>query len=391
MNNQTSKFNQNSININIWTPSFFEAKGGIQVYSVFLLNAIQQIIANGKYKLFIKHDSKIPVNSSCPSTKYIVAGKAPLRLRTVVFSMQLILGAIRQKPDLIISTHLNFTPVAHLLKTLLGIPYYTVAHGIEAWNIENSQLKLALKNADKILAVSHYTRDKLIKEQNLDPENILVLPNTFDHQRFKIAPKPDYLLQKYQLKSETKIILTVARLSASEQYKGFDQIIQSLPQIIAKIPNVHYIIVGKGDDRPRIEKLVKDLKLENYVTLAGFIPDEELCDYYNLCDLFAMPSKGEGFGIVYLEAMACGKPCLGGNQDAAIDALCGGTMGALVNPDSENEIAQAIVDVLQVSYPLPILYQPELLREKIIKIYGFDKFKERLSVILSHDLSPESI
>jgi len=391
VNNQTSKFNQNSININIWTPSFFEAKGGIQVYSVFLLNAIQQIIANGKYKLFIKHDSKIPVNSSCPSTKYIVAGKAPLRLRTVVFSMQLILGAIRQKPDLIISTHLNFTPVAHLLKTLLGIPYYTVAHGIEAWNIENSQLKLALKNADKILAVSHYTRDKLIKEQNLDPENILVLPNTFDHQRFKIAPKPDYLLQKYQLKSETKIILTVARLSASEQYKGFDQIIQSLPQIIAKIPNVHYIIVGKGDDRPRIEKLVKDLKLENYVTLAGFIPDEELCDYYNLCDLFAMPSKGEGFGIVYLEAMACGKPCLGGNQDAAIDALCGGTMGALVNPDSENEIAQAIVDVLQVSYPLPILYQPELLREKIIKIYGFDKFKERLSVILSHDLSPESI
>lgn len=391
MNNQTSKFNQNSININIWTPSFFEAKGGIQVYSVFLLNAIQQIIANGKYKLFIKHDSKIPVNSSCPSTKYIVAGKAPLRLRTVVFSMQLILGAIRQKPDLIISTHLNFTPVAHLLKTLLGIPYYTVAHGIEAWNIENSQLKLALKNADKILAVSHYTRDKLIKEQNLDPENILVLPNTFDHQRFKIAPKPDYLLQKYQLKSETKIILTVARLSASEQYKGFDQIIQSLPQIIAKIPNVHYIIVGKGDDRPRIEKLVKDLKLENYVTLAGFIPDEELCDYYNLCDLFAMPSKGEGFGIVYLEAMACGKPCLGGNQDAAIDALCGGTMGALVNPDSENEIAQAIVDVLQVSYPLPILYQPELLREKIIKIYGFHKFKERLSVILSHDLSPESI
>jgi len=382
VNNQTSKFNQNTTNITIWAPNFFEAKGGIQVYSVFLFNAIQQIIANGKYKLFIKHDSKIPVNFSCPSTKYIVAGKAPLRLRTVVFSMQLILGAIRQKPDLIISTHLNFTPVAHLLKTLLGIPYYTVAHGIEAWNIENYQLKLALKNADKILAVSHYTRDKLIKEQNLDPENILVLPNTFDHQRFKIAPKPDYLLQKYQLKSETKIILTVARLSASEQYKGFDQIIQSLPQIIAKIPNVHYIIVGKGDDRPRIEKLIKGLKLENYVTLAGFIPDEELCDYYNLCDLFAMPSKGEGFGIVYLEAMACGKPCLGGNQDAAIDALCGGKIGALVSPNNIGEIAQTITKILQGSHPLPILYEPELLREKVIEIYGFDKFKEKLAVIL---------
>ena len=123
---------------------------------------------------------------------------------------------------------------------------------------------------------------------------------------------------------------------------------------------------------------------------AGFIPDEELCDYYNLCDVFAMPSKGEGFGIVYLEALACGKPTIGGNQDGAIDALCNGELGVLVDPDNIEQIAQAIVDILQGKHPLPILYQPDLLRQKVIEIYGFDKFKERLALILS-DQFPQSI
>ena len=387
MNNHFFKFNRNTVNVSLWVPDLFESKGGIQTYSLFLFNALQQIICNGKYQVFIKHDCEIPTSFSSSSTKYIFAGKAPLPLRTILFSLQLLLGMIRKKPDLIITTHLNFTPIANFLKILLGIPYYTIAHGIEAWNIENHRLITALKNADKILAVSNYTRDRLINEQNLNPDNILVLPNTFDHQKFKVAAKPDYLLQRHHLKRDTKIILTVARLSTSEQYKGFDQIIRSLPQIIIETPNIHYVLVGKGDDRARIENLVKGLQLENYVTLAGFIPEKELCDYYNLCDVFAMPSKGEGFGIVYLEALACGKPTIGGNQDGAIDALCNGELGILVDPDNIEQIAKAIIDILQGSHPLAILYQPELLRKKVIEIYGFDKFKERLVLILSHQFT----
>lgn len=382
INNKPSETNQNNIKINVWIPSLFEDKGGIQSYSLALINAMQQTMPHGKYSLFIKHDSRIPANFGVPSTKFIFAGTIGLPLRTFFFAIQLIIGTIYEKPNLIITTHLNFAPVANLLKTLFSISYYIVTHGIEAWNIENPQLKTALRNATKILAVSHYTREKLIKEQNLDPEDILILPNTFDHQKFQIASKPYYLLQRHQLLIDTKVVLTVGRLSASEQYKGFDQVIQSLPQIIATIPNIHYVIVGQGDDRPRIEKLIKDLNLENYVTLAGFIPDEELCDYYNLCDAFAMPSKGEGFGIVYLEAMACGKPCLGGNQDAAVDALCHGELGALVNPNDINEIAQTLIQLLQKTYPNPLLFQPEQLRQAVIERFGFEVFQHRLQQYL---------
>ncbi|PPK18773.1 glycosyltransferase, partial [Staphylococcus haemolyticus] len=140
---------------------------------------------------------------------------------------------------------------------------------------------------------------------------------------------------------------------------------------------------GKGDDHPRISQLIAQLSLQDCVTLAGFIPDNELCDYYNLCNVFAMPSKGEGFGIVYLEALACGKPVLGGNQDGAIDALCKGDNGVLVNPDDVEAIAKSLIQILNGTYPHPILYQPEILRQKVIDTFGFEKFKQTLASLMN--------
>jgi glycosyltransferase involved in cell wall biosynthesis len=124
--------------------------------------------------------------------------------------------------------------------------------------------------------------------------------------------------------------------------------------------------------------MVDELGLGGCVTLTGFIPDEELTAHYQLCDVFAMPSKGEGFGIVYLEALACGKPTLGGNQDGALDALCRGELGALVDPDDVQAIAHTLVEILQGTYPNPLIYQPEQLRQRVIDIYGFERFKRTL-------------
>jgi glycosyltransferase involved in cell wall biosynthesis len=239
-------------------------------------------------------------------------------------------------------------------------------------------VQTALREADLILAVSGYTRDRLLKEQNLDPKKITVLPNTFDAHRFQPAPKPAYLLAKHNIQPTQPIILTVGRLSAGEQYKGYDQLLKAMPQIRQFLPDVHYVIVGKGSDRPRIEQLIAQLQLQDCVTLAGFVPDEQLCDYYNLCDVFAMPSKGEGFGIVYLEALACGKAVLGGNQDGAIDALCHGKLGALVNPDDVEAIAQTLTDILMKKYPNSLIYQPDELRNLVIDTFGFACFQSNL-------------
>ena len=366
------------MNIDLWIPSLFESKGGIQVYSAYFLDAIRSIYPNSQQQIFVKHDIPSQIPPIPTNRTYLTSGKTSPGLRTAAFATQLIQTSLRHPPNLIISTHLNFVLAAWLLKKLKNIPYWTVAHGIEAWNIQSPLLKIALKEADRILAVSHYTRDRLLTEQNLYPAKIVVLPNTFNSDRFKINTKPRDLLAKHKLSPQQPIILTVARLAEVERYKGYDRILEALPQVRAAIPDVHYIIVGKGDDRARIEQTIDRLNLQDCITLAGFVPDEQLCDYYNLCDVFAMPSKREGFGIVYLEALACGKPCLGGDRDGAIDALCGGELGALVNPDDVDAIAQTLIQILQGTYPNPMMYQPELLREKVIEVYGFDKFQQIL-------------
>ena len=226
----------------------------------------------------------------------------------------------------------------------------------------------------------------LLKEQDLHPDKVSVLPNTVDTQRFTIGEKPTYLLERYRLKAEQPVILTVCRLCSTETYKGYEKIIEAIPHIQKVIPDVHYLIVGKGDDRSHLEQLIARAGLEECVTLAGFVPDAELCAYYQLCDVFAMPSKLEGFGIVYLEAIACGKPAIGGNQDGAIDALCHGELGVLVDPDDARAIATGITDIILKTYPNPLLYEPKGLRNQMIKAYGLERFQSNLSEQIAEEV-----
>ncbi|MEO1561359.1 MAG: glycosyltransferase family 4 protein, partial [Cyanobacteria bacterium J06632_19] len=276
----------------LWVPNLFGFQGGIQVYSRFLLQAIQNIYPQSEYDIFVKHD--VSTSSDfvyLPQTRFHFSGEHSDNIRTPIFASQIITQGCLKRPDLIISCHINFTVAAYRLKQLTGIPYFTIGHGIDAWNIEDPLMKKALHDADLILTGGNYTRERLIKEQNFHPDKVLVLFNTFNANRLKIAPKPEKLLQRYNLKPDEPIILTVARLSESEQYKGYDKILTALPKIRQHIPNVKYILVGKGKDKYRVQQLISQYELEESVILAGYIPDEELTEHYNLCDVFAMPSK----------------------------------------------------------------------------------------------------
>ncbi len=374
--------------LHLWIPNIFGFKGGIQAYSAFLLEALHRAYPHEKYEAFLKNDvCKADELFSGSPIQFHFSGNIPDRLRTAAFTVQIVASALQKRPELIILTHVNYTSVARWLKQFLGIPYWVVAHGIEVWDLKDSKLISGLRHADRILSVSEYTRQRLLAEQHLDPNQVVLLPNTFDHSRFQIAPKPEYLLKRYHLTPDQPVILTVGRLVSADRYKGYDQILQALPKIRQQIPDVHYLLVGKGNDRTRIEHLITSLNLQDCVTLAGFIPDAELGDHYNLCDVFAMPSKGEGFGIVYLEAIACGKPTLGGNQDGAIDALKHGELGVLVDPDNIDEIASTLAQILQGTYPDPILYQPQALRQKVVDYYGFEQFQKTLAGLIHTFLS----
>ncbi|MEA5628319.1 glycosyltransferase family 4 protein [Nostoc sp. UHCC 0251] len=368
-------------------PNIFDFKGGIQVYSTFLLQALQDVYPEADYDVFLKYDKQNLKHQQnlqfLTSTRFHYFGALPRLLQTIFFATKIIILAILQRPSIVISTHVNYATACYFLKLLTGIPYWVVAHGLEVWDIENIVTKLALQNANKIISVSNYTRQRLLGYKNLDSEKIVILPNTFDASKFKINPKPSYLLERYKLTDEQPVILTVTRMGRMAKYKGYDQILRALLKVQLHVPNVHFILVGKGDDIPRIKALVTSLNLQDCVTIAGFIPDEELCDYYNLCDVFALPSQGEGFGIVYLEALACGKPVLAGNQDGSTDPLAEGKLGCLVDPNNVEEIADNLIQILQGDCSNPVVYQPEYLQQKTIEAFDFRQFRRSLAKLVS--------
>ena len=382
MGNQVS-FNNGKRPAHLWVPEIFAVKGGIQTYSAFLLKALQDLYPRVPYHVFLKNDVYSSAEADDHSiTKFSFAGSWPKELRSLYFALLAVSRGLMERPEIIISTHAHFSTLSYYLKKVARIPYWVVAHGIDVWGLTNPALKIALREADLILSVSAYTRDRLLSEQQFDQEKVVILPDTMDSARFNIESKPEYLMQRYGIAWRQPVILTVSRLDSREKYKGYDTVLRALPAVRQAIPEVRYLIVGKGDDRQRIERIIAELGLESCVTLAGYVSDEELCDHYNLCDVFAMPSKGEGFGIVFLEAMACGKPVLAGNKDGSVDALRWGDLGVLVDPDNVEEIASAITGILNSTYPHPVIYNPQLLRRRVIGAYGFESFKSILSNLL---------
>lgn len=368
--------------IHVWVPDYASAIGGIQTFSRFLVRALRDIFPDARIAVFSKNDTSYPDPASDPSNDFTLLGWWPSRLRTAAFAMELFRRAAKERPDLIITTHVNFAPVARSLKKLFRVPYIAVGHGVEVWDISNRPVFHALCDATRLFAVSEFTQQRMAAALNLPIERVSILPDTFDPNQFFPGTKPHFLLKRYALRADQPLILTISRLASAERYKGYDQVLCALPAIRKKFPDVRYILGGRGPDRERIESLVSELGVATNVTLAGYVADHELSSHYNLCDVFAMPSKGEGFGIVFLEALACGKPVIAGNKDGSVDAVLNGEIGALVDPDNVSEIANALMGVLSRQHPNKTLFDADALRRRVIEAYGYERFREILAGLL---------
>jgi len=246
--------------------------------------------------------------------------------------------------DLIFCGHLHLAFFAALLASAKAVPFWLQLHGGEAWQKPSEGIRWAVRRAALITAVSRYTRRRFLQWANVRPEKVLVLPNTYE-EKFKPGPKPEYLIKRYGLENKT-ILLTVSRLSSQEKYKGHERILRLMPKLIQRSPDLVYVIAGEGDDRKRLEAVASENHLDGCVRFVGKVDESELPDLYRMADLFVMPSTGEGFGIVFLEAAACAIPVIGGNRDGSLDALREGNMGRLIDPEEPAELGRAILDTL---------------------------------------------
>lgn len=367
--------------IKLWAPGIFDEKGGIQVFTNFLLEALRRSNPDTLIEVHLLDDKDS--DQTRPGVKFHYYGGFRSRaLRKLFFAAGVFTSEIRCRSDLIISTHVNFGPLARVVSTVFcGIKYWLVAHGVDAWKL--SPLRLwGAKGADKVLSVSKFTSSKMRGLSGGEKINSFDFPNTFDEKSYAPQDKNVDLLSKFGVPTDSKVILTVGRLSSAEKYKGHDLIIEALKEVKKYIPNVHYLVVGTGDDEQRLRNAAFRCDVSERVHFCGFIPDKMLSDIYNLCDVFAMPSRGEGFGIVYLEALASGKPCIASSLDGGQDALLGGELGTLVDIEKEDALAKALVDSLREISPA----KAAIKREKVIEHFGFEAFCKRLNSALDNTL-----
>lgn len=299
---------------------------------------------------------------------------------------QFIYAAVKKgiKSDVVMLSHINLSLVGVLIK--IFSPQTKVilqAHGIEVWKSLSFIKKKLLNKVDIILPVSDFTKQKLTELHGVNNKKCIVLNNSLD-PFFETAPQTkhiNYLKKYYDIKEGQKIILTLTRMSSSEKYKGYDQIINALPEIKAHFPTVRYLLAGKYDSNEikRVRRLVKKNDCKDQITFLGFVPDEYLSALFSLADVFVMPSKKEGFGIVFIEAMACGIPVIGGNADGTVDALKNGLLGSLIDPDNAEELKSSIINQLSTSRDET---EKQHLKQKTIQYFGYSQYRMQLQNIL---------
>jgi glycosyltransferase involved in cell wall biosynthesis len=352
-------------------PQVYGPPGGIQRYNRALLKAAGEAFIRAEIAVASVNDERIPEAASVRGRVHFAgAGPRARFLHRAAFVTKALRGAWHHRPELIVCGHINLMPLVWCLGALFGARTTLVAYGIEAW-FPARHRRWATRRADLVLPISRYTAARM-KEWGVKGERVSVLSNPVDGDEFRpLQTKTSRL---------GRCLLTVARLDRSEGYKGVEYVLEALPSIQKRCQDVRYRVVGTGDDLPRLRALASDLGVEAHVDFAGAASDEELLRLYNDSDVFVMVSMGEGFGFVFLEALACGTPTIAGNWGGAIDALLKGQLGALVNPESREDLVNAIVGGLTGSSSTRAR-EGRSLRYKVLAAYGSEQFTTRVRAL----------
>jgi glycosyltransferase involved in cell wall biosynthesis len=246
-------------------------------------------------------------------------------------------------------------------------------YGVDAWQPTPSRLANALvRRCDAVISISQVTLDRFLGWSRFSRERCALLPNAIRLEQYGMAPRSESLLARYGLRDRC-VIMMLGRIVATERYKGVDEVLQVMPALLETIPNLSFLVVGDGSDRARLEAKAGGLGLASNVVFTGRIAEEEKADHYRLADAFVMPSYGEGFGFVFLEALACGVPAVGSIADGSREALRDGLLGTLVDPRDADALRRAVLQAVRSPKRIP----------EGLEYFSFGNFERRWHGLLS--------
>ncbi|MHB1231515.1 MAG: glycosyltransferase family 4 protein [Burkholderiales bacterium] len=327
----------------------YGGRGGIAQYCRDLLDALCMLPECAQLVVLPRRVSDSPEE---------VPGKINYRMQAAAGKWRYALELVRSmldssRYDLILCGHINLLPLAWLAKFLTGGRLVLLVYGIDVWQPHrNKWVRRLLPRVDAVISISRVTLDKLQDWAPITHIPAYILPNAINILRYQPGPKDPALVARYGLMGRT-VLLTLGRLSASERYKGVDEIMEALPEIAHRLPNIAYLVAGDGDDRPRLQMKARELGITERVIFAGYISEDEKIAHFRLADAYVMPSHGEGFGFVFLEAMACGIPVVAGQVDGGREAVRNGLLGELVDPFDKEKLIAAILRAIAKSKVVP--------------------------------------
>jgi phosphatidylinositol alpha-1,6-mannosyltransferase len=333
----------------------FGGRGGIAQYNRDLLGVLA---GAGASPITV-----LPRLAPHPVTAPAGIAQQPPRRDRVRYAVAALRAALTKRPDLIFCGHLYMAPLCARIARLTGARLIVQTHGIEAWAQPSALHRAAVEAADLVLCVSRYTRARVLGWAAIAPERLVVLPNTVGAA---FVPGDGSALRAAWGLQDKRVLLTVGRMDARERYKGHDRVIDAIPTLVAAGHDVVYLLVGDGDDRPRLEARACGAGVADRVRFVGSVESPTLIEVYRTADLFVMPSTGEGFGIAFLEAMASGTPALGLGIAGARDALADGEFGTAV---TDCALATALASALERPRR-----EPEALSAAVRSRFGSESF-----------------
>lgn len=305
-------------------------------------------------------------------------GAEPVTLRTrMQFLARLTRLQSMHRVNWLLFTHLGIARAQLKVPRTWRRPYAVMLHGIEAWDptLEPERLA-AIREARVRIAISQHTAKRVASAYpSLPPIETCLLGLLPDEEH------PDRVPGDTRVDYGPHAIVIVGRMSNAERYKGHDQLILALPRILAEVPDASLVMVGRGDDVERLHAKAAAVGVSRHVHFTGFLPDAAVRAVLRHAAIFAMPSRGEGFGLVYLQAMRAGIPCLGSRDDAAGDVIVDGETGLLVPEQDPDAIAGALARLLTDDAMRRRF--GEAGKRRFENLFTYPRFRARLAGVLS--------
>jgi phosphatidylinositol alpha-1,6-mannosyltransferase len=301
------------------------------------------------------------------------------------FAGRLWIEHLRGNADWWLFNHVGLAKAYRTIPRTVRRPYGVFLNGIEVWDPDlDDHRRAALRSAAARIAISTHTA-KRVHTTHPDVGPIHACPLALLRP---LETSPESADKSVLARLRDRSVAIVGRISASERYKGHDQLIEAWPGVLAEVPDAQLVIVGEGDDRQRLEEKARAYGIAAHVLFTGFVSDATLRHLLERTALFSMPSRGEGFGLVYLEAMAANRPCVGSTVDAAADIIVDGETGFLVDPADAQHLASCIARLL-LDRELR-MRMGAAGRRRYEAHYTYERFRDRLAAVLHETLASKA-